>query len=129
VCFEAAQSEFYKQVYTKEENEKVEFFATLPTRKKPRDPVNGELTSRENADYLMPTFTQEKESDRALQETLRVEREARETLKKDKSDQFGTDLCRVEALRRRKEVVAFELAQMNKLLEQKRACMILGRVV
>lgn len=128
MCFNAAQSEFYKQIYTKEENKKVDFFATLPTRKKPRDPINGELTSRENAEYLMPMFSSTSEAERAHTMSLTLEREAREAARQANFTQFATDVSRVEALRRRKEVVAQELQIMNKLLEQKRACMNLGRV-
>lgn len=53
-CFTGPEAKFMKETMDKEADMKAVFNAKLLSYKKPRDPTCGELTSRENADYIIP---------------------------------------------------------------------------
>jgi len=55
--FTSRESDFLREQFIKETKKREDFSMKIATWKKPRNPTTGELTSREDADYLMPINT------------------------------------------------------------------------
>lgn len=139
-CFTGPEAKFITEIIAKETDSRDSFVVNLATFKKPRDPTNGELTSRDDAPYIMPLTETYKNTlvktiynnsmgdtctspGGAFSKAQEMERSSRE---------FGRllgDVSKVEALRRRKEEIDSELNMLKGILEHKKAVLSITKVV
>ena len=143
-CFTSAEANFLTEILDKESGSRVVFNAKLPTLKKARDPTIGELTSRENAEYVMP-FTD------AYKRTLESRINSANTMTqpfsagttgsagttekplmvtengKNKFNNLIVDIAQIESLKQKKNDINDELAQLQKILDHKKAILNLTK--
>lgn len=120
------QDRILVETMLKEESCRDRFFDNAIYYRKARNPCNGELTARDNADFLIPiehtiktNFETEKflNFDRTYQQTKQLSQpEVKESLRTVKS----LDVHKLEKVRERKAEIDFELEQMRKVIEFKR---------
>jgi hypothetical protein len=94
--------------------------------KKARNPCVGDLTSRENADYLLPfssTFQSSLEEAK-FEEQLKKSKESN-ALKSSPAN-FLTDVGKCDALRRRREIIEEEMQQIDKLMAYKKLALAIS---
>lgn len=132
-CFTSAESTFMQEIYAKNEKTRVHFNDTYHLLKKPRDPTMGELTSREDAEYLVPLSSIAEQTVKPLP-TPRVK--SQQELESATEKLRGTtmfskllaDVARCESLRQRREVIDRESAMVESLLLHKQICVNAGFV-
>lgn len=120
------QDRILVETMLKEESCRDRFFDNAIYYRKARNPCNGELTARDNADFLIPiehtiktNFETEKflNFDRTYQQTKQLSQpEVKESLRTVKS----LDVHKLEKVRGRKAEIDYELEQMRKVIEFKR---------
>lgn len=120
----AAKSDFLREIYTNEKKTREVFANTSHLLKKSRNPCVGDLTSREDADYLLPFSS-------TFQNTLEEAKFEDMLAKKKESPnkvqaKFIADIDKVDALRRRKEVIENEMKQLEKLMTYKKLALAIG---
>ena len=125
-CFTSAQSTFMQEIYSKNERSRVHFKDTYHLLKKPRDPTMGELTSRENAEYLVPltsiaaqTVVQPQGRTKSAEELNSAQEKLRGMTMFSK---LLADVARCESLRQRRERMNQESVLVETILEHKRVC-------
>jgi len=125
-CFNAAESEFMCQIYSKNEAQRVKFMDTYHLLKKPRNPTMGELTSREDAEYLVPLTSIAEQA--AAGNTVPAQRtKSKEELESAQEKLRGTtmflkllsDVARCESLRQRREQIDEESRAVETILTHK----------
>lgn len=123
----APESKFLTEIYDKTALQKDHFHATSYLLRKPRNPCLGELTSREDAEFLLPissTISQALETENFKEADLK----SRTVVSEDTSTatiRFLTDIGKVDALKQRRQVVNAELEQMRKTIKHQQLCMSL----
>ena len=133
-CFTGPEAKFLTEIIVKETDSRDHFSLNLATFKKPRDPTNGELTSRDDAPYIMPLTETYKNT---LVKTLRsmstdMSSVPGATFNSTQVQEFGRvlgDVSKVEALRRRKEEIDSELIMLKGIMEHKKALLSFTKVV
>jgi len=95
--------------------------------RKPRNPCLGELTDREDAEFLLPISST---ISKALQDekTRLLDLKSKTAVSEDKSTatiRFLADVGKVETLKQRREVVNAELEQIKKTIKHQQLCMSL----
>ena len=135
-CFTAAESTFMQEIYSKNERSRVKFMDSYHLLKKPRNPTMGELTSREDAEYLVPLTSvaaqagAEKASAAAAASSAGARVKSQEELDSAQEKLRGTtmfskllaDVARCESLRLRRERINQETAMVETILQHKQVC-------
>ena len=122
--FLSAENSFMNEIYTRESNHRDRFQGSMHMLKKPRNPCLGELTARDQAEYLVPKKIEL--NDNIDYKAMRNHLPAFDVACKDRSKLIA-GLSQVDSLQRRKEVIQNELEVMQRVLEHKRLCLILTR--
>ena len=137
-CFTSAEANFLTEILDRESGSRVVFHAKLPTLKKARDPTIGELTSRENAEYVMP-FTDAYK--RTLESRINSANTATQPVSagstekplmvtengKNKFNNLIIDIAQIESLKQKKNDINDELAQLQKILDHKKSILNLTK--
>ena len=137
-CFTSAEANFLTEILDRESGSRVVFHAKLPTLKKARDPTIGELTSRENAEYVMPftdAYKRTLESRINSANTMTQPISAGSTEKplmvtengKNKFNNLIVDIAQIESLKQKKNDINDELAQLQKILDHKKSMLNLTK--
>lgn len=126
-----------QEIYSKNERSRVAFLDTHHLLKRPRNPTTGELTSREDAEYLVPLSSiaghaaelKQQEAARTLPapEMSATEERLRGTTMFSK---LLADVARCESLRQRRDRIDQETALVATILKHKQVCAnagLLGR--
>ncbi len=119
----AAKSDFLREIYNNEKKTREVFANTSHLLKKARNPCVGDLTSREDAQYLLPFSS-------TFQKTLEEAKFEEQLAKKSEASpvqaKFIADVDKCDALRRRKEVIEMEMKQLEKLMTYKKLALAVG---
>jgi len=130
-CFTAMQSKFMIEIMTKDEGQRLGFEDNKYVLKPHRNPVNGELTARDSAPYLVQfdsatlamNATKGEQSESANTNTL-IKRIVDNSHLQGSTQavKVVSEVNRCENLRTRRDLLEQEVEMVNKVLEHKRVC-------
>jgi len=126
-CFTAMQSQFMVEIMAKDESQRLHFEDNKYLLKAPRDPVNGEVTARDDAEYLVQYDGSIEEPGKGKSTSDPASTVASVV---NDSKLRGTkqmlrvveEMARCESLRHRKGLLMKELDMVNEVLQHKSVC-------
>ena len=115
------------EIMSKDEQKRVHFNDTYHLLKKPRNPTTGELTSREDAEYLVP-LSSIAEKTSAPASTAQEAICATETKLRGLTmfNKLIREMARCESLRQRREHIHAETAMVESIMQHKQVCASAG---
>ena len=128
-CFTAMQSKFMIEIMAKDEEKRLAFEDNKYILKRDRDPVAGEMTSRENAPYLV-VFDAQKFANSAKNAPHEEKTSSAISTIVENSRMAGTtqmmsvvrEVERCERLKTRRELLEAESRMIEEVLAHKRVC-------
>ena len=125
--FTSAEAAFMGEIYSKNDAVRVAFLDTYHLLKKPRNPTTGELTSREDAEYLVPLSTV---AEKAAVKTKPAAEELGATESKIQGmsmfNKLMREMERCESLRQRREKLNAEVDMVAAIMQHKQVCASAG---
>jgi len=127
-CFTSAQAEFMCEIMNKTERQRVDFNNTCHLLKAPRNPCTGELTSRENAPYLVQMDNTEviKQMTRPVPQTIELVPGETQMRGTSEFQKLISQIDLNESLRARRDRITQDLEACKKILTHKAVCSYAG---
>lgn len=125
-CFTSMQSQFMVEIMAKDEGQRLYFEDNKYVLKKPRDPVQCELTARDEAPFLVKYELPAEEEERGGPANTKklvsgiVEGSAMQGTKQ--MLKVMSEVARCESLKERKQRIQDELQMVNDVLQHKKVC-------
>lgn len=124
-CFTAMQSQFMVEIMGKDESKRLHFEDNKYLLKAPRDPVNGEVTARDDAKYLVAYDGSVEEGGKtSTNPASTIDSVVSESKLKGTKQMLRVveEMARCESLRHRKGLLMKELDMVNEVLQHKSIC-------
>ena len=128
-CFTAMQSQFMVEIMAKDESQRLYFEDNKYVLQKPRDPVQCELTARDNAPFLvkyeMPVTQEEVPATGGAAEMKEMVQGIVQGTAMEGTKQMlkvVSEVARCESLKERKQRIQDELQMVTDVLEHKKVC-------